>query len=282
MALKNIKLGYHISTKDIGYLGALKKVFSNKANVAQIFIRSQKDDIDNFIKQKDVKEAKNFIQKNKMMLFSHSLVNIANDFKENSYNLNSVIIDMKKLEYLGGIGVVLHVGDYIYEDKKKSYDNIKKSVKFILKNSPEKIKIIFENTVGYGSKTGFKFTELKKIYDLFTLQEKKRIFFCIDTAHSYAAGYDISNIKGVDRWFNEIDKYLKWEKVICVHLNDSDTDFLSLSDRHSDLGYGKIGENNLCYIVKKIGKNIPIILESPQCSVHLEEQIDIVKEWKCL
>ena len=280
MVLNDIKLGYHISTKDIGLFGALKKVFSNKANVAQIFLRSQKDDIDNFIKKADIIEAKKFIQKNKMILFSHSLVNIAKRFEDNLFNLNSIIFDMKKLEYLDGVGVIIHIGDYLNKNKEESYQNIKKSIKFILKKSPKAIKIIFENAVGYGTKVGFKFDELFKIYNLFTLQEKKRIFFCIDTAHSFAAGYDISNVVGVDNWFYEIDKYLDWNKVICIHLNDSKAEFLSVRDKHADLGYGNIGEKSLCYISQMlVDKNISIILEPPQDKISVINQIEMVQQW---
>ncbi len=88
---------------------------------------------------------------------------------------------------------------------------------------------------------------------------------CIDTCHAFAAGYDIRDRRKLKIIFYEIEKYIGFDKIKLIHLNDSKGETGSCIDRHEHIGYGKIGIEGLKrFINYKHFKNIPLILETPK------------------
>lgn len=98
---------------------------------------------------------------------------------------------------------------------------------------------------------GFFIKEMKK--------EKINIGFCLDTCHSFAAGYDLRTSKKVIKVFEEMDKEIGLESLGCIHFNDSQTKLDSHVDRHEHIGEGEIGKKGLEEVAKqakKLGINI--------------------------
>jgi deoxyribonuclease-4 len=88
---------------------------------------------------------------------------------------------------------------------------------------------------------------------------------CLDTCHAFAAGYDIRTGSGMRRIAGEIEKYIDFEKVKLIHLNDSKGANGSCVDRHEHIGYGQIGERGLDRFVHyKRLRDVPLILETPK------------------
>ncbi len=100
------------------------------------------------------------------------------------------------------------------------------------------LRILLENTAGQGSSIGSKFEELKAIVDACP---ELRLGVCIDTAHTFAVGWDIGTKEGWDAALAEIDRTLGLARVAVVHMNDSKTELGSRVDRHEHIGKGKIG-----------------------------------------
>ena len=274
-------VGAHASIAK-GFCNSLKSIDVIGGNAVQIFLKSPQGRASKPLEDKDAMETFGFLKEKEIFLVGHCsyLLNFAKEFKEDPWAVESLIDDMKKISRLGGKGVVLHIGKYVGMEKKIAFDNIKKSVELVLEKTPSDVKVIFENTAGQGTEIGYRFEELSEIYNMFSKEEKMRIGFCLDTCHSFAAGYDLRNKDGVAEWKNSFDKLIGWEKVVCIHFNDAKKELASRVDRHQDIGFGFIGNEGLkevAIIAKHTNK--PLILETTTEHESYDIQIETIKGW---
>ena len=100
------------------------------------------------------------------------------------------------------------------------------------------LKILLENTAGQGTSVGCRFEELR---DIIHACPDLSLGICIDTAHLFAAGFDIRTPEGLETTLQAIDRTVGLARVAVVHVNDSKTPFASRVDRHEHIGQGKIG-----------------------------------------
>jgi deoxyribonuclease-4 len=137
---------------------------------------------------------------------------------------------------------------------------------------------MLEATAGQGSAIGYRFEQLRKIIDL--VEDKNRTSVCIDTAHIFAAGYDIKNPDSYEKVIKEFDDIVGLDRLKCIHMNDSKKPLGSRVDRHEHIGKGFIGLEGFKNIMndKRI-THIPKILETPKGKEHLEdvENIKVLK-----
>ena len=101
--------------------------------------------------------------------------------------------------------------------------------------------ILLENTAGQGNVLGSRLAELSAMRDLAAPHVRLPIGYCLDTCHSYAAGYDIATAPGLDAFLAEADTTLGLENVPVIHANDSKGALGSKLDRHANIGEGYIG-----------------------------------------
>lgn len=122
--------------------------------------------------------------------------------------------------------------------------------------------ILIENTAGQGTVIGRTFDEVAAI--LAGTEKELPMGACIDTAHSFAAGYAIHTPEGLAAAVKQLDATIGIKKVRVIHANDSKTPFESHVDRHDHIGEGQIGAEAFKRIVThpKL-KNIPFICETP-------------------
>jgi deoxyribonuclease IV len=124
-------------------------------------------------------------------------------------------------------------------------------------------KIALETTAGQGSCLGEKFKHLAYIID--HVRDPKRLSACLDTAHVFAAGHDISTERGTRAMFREFDRIIGLERLAAIHLNDSKTACGSRVDRHEHIGKGKIGVTAFRAILRdRRFAKIPKVLETPK------------------
>jgi deoxyribonuclease-4 len=137
------------------------------------------------------------------------------------------------------------------------------------KRSP--VRIALENTAGQGSCLGHKMEHLAAIFD--GVKKPDRLAICLDTAHFFAAGYDLRRPEGWEVAMEEIDSRTGIEQIVAFHLNDSKTDLGSRVDRHAHIGEGKIGKEGFRHIVNdaRFTKH-PACLETPK-SDDLHEDV---------
>jgi deoxyribonuclease-4 len=129
-----------------------------------------------------------------------------------------------------------------------------------VKNS---IMLLMENTAGQGTEIGFTFDQIKKILE--GVDDPQRMGVCIDTAHTFEAGYDISNKDGLERTLENFDKVVGLKKLQLLHLNDSKTPLGSRKDRHWHIGQGMIGLEGFRNLVNHpLLRHLPGIMETPR------------------
>jgi len=139
-----------------------------------------------------------------------------------------------KLDYL-----VSHPGNYM-DDRESGIARNADAVVEALERVPGKTKILFETTAGSGTSIGSTFEEMASLIKRIPKQFRTRIGVCVDTAHVFAAGYDlVSDYEGV---FARFDDTVGLRRLRMMHLNDSKAPLGSKRDRHELIGEGEIGE----------------------------------------
>ncbi len=138
-----------------------------------------------------------------------------------------------------------------------------------------KVKSMLEATAGQGNALGYKFEQLAKIIEL--VEEKERMCVCIDTAHIFAAGYNIKDSKDYKKVMSEFDRIIGLDLLKCIHMNDSKKPLGSRVDRHDHIGKGEIGLEGFTNIMndKKL-IDVALILETPK-SKDQHEDLENVK-----
>ena len=129
---------------------------------------------------------------------------------------------------------------------------------------------MLEATAGAGTVIGYRFEQLSEIIDL--VDDKERMSICIDTAHIFAAGYDIKNPKNYKKVIKEFDDIIGLDRLKCFHMNDSKKELGSRRDRHEHIGKGFIGKEGFSNIMNdRQLKKIPKILETPKGKEMMED-----------
>ena len=100
------------------------------------------------------------------------------------------------------------------------------------------LRILVENTSGMGSAVGSRFEEIQAILDQ---TADLPMGVCLDTAHTFEAGYDISTEEGLEKTLDAVDRSVGLDRVYVLHVNDSKTPLGSRVDRHENIGEGRIG-----------------------------------------
>ena len=111
----------------------------------------------------------------------------------------------------------------------------------------------------------------------------KRLAICLDTAHTFASGYNLKTKSGVAETLTAFEEHIGLKELACVHFNDSKKLFGSRVDRHQDIGHGTIGESGLREFVRELNSRakrpIPLILETPEEHANYAAQIKLTREW---
>ena len=170
--------------------------------------------------------------------------------------------EMHRCELLGLDRHNFHPGSHLKRiDEEGSLKRIAESINIALERS-EGVTAVLENTAGQGSNLGFKFEHLAYIID--RVEDKSRVGVCLDTCHSFAAGYDLRTREACDATFAEFERIVGFKYLRGMHLNDAMRPLGSRIDRHSPLGDGEIGWECFKYIAQDPRfDNIPLILETP-------------------
>jgi deoxyribonuclease IV len=142
------------------------------------------------------------------------------------------------------------------------------------------VRIALENTAGQGSCLGHKIEHLAAVFD--GVKKPERLGICLDTAHFFAAGYDIRSQKGWEAAIGEVESMIGCAQILTFHLNDSKTDLGSRVDRHAHIGQGKIGKEGFKHIVNdERFANHPGCLETPK-SDDLHEDVENLQRLRSL
>ena len=124
------------------------------------------------------------------------------------------------------------------------------------------VRLVLETVAGQGTTLGRTFAELADI--LARLDRPQRFGICVDTAHVFAAGYDIATERGWEAAWREFDAELGLDRLCAFHVNDSKVPLGSRVDRHALIGRGEIGPGAFRRLVTDPRtRGVPMFLETP-------------------
>ena len=197
------------------------------------------------------------------------LINLGNPDEEAIQKSRAAFIDeMQRCEQLGLKMLNFHPGSHLNKISiEQCLDEIAANINLALSKTSG-VTAVIENTAGQGSNVGNKFEEIRYIID--RIDDKSRVGVCIDTCHTYSAGYDIVNdYEGV---FTEFERVVGLEYLKGIHLNDTKKPLASRVDRHESIGLGLLGMDFFKRFMKDPRfDNMPIILETPDESRWADE-----------
>lgn len=178
--------------------------------------------------------------------------------------------EMQRCRQLGLSMLNFHPGSHLKKiDEEECLARIAESINMALEKT-EGVKAVIENTAGQGSNLGFTFEQIAKIIE--GVADKERVGVCIDTCHTFAAGYDISTAEGYELMWESFDSTIGLKYLCAMHINDSKKGAGSHVDRHESLGKGMIGKEFFSMMMNDPRlDNIPMILETPDESLWAEE-----------
>jgi len=237
------------------------------AQALALFTKNQKQWRSKPLTEKNILEFKKNCKKNgfssKQILPHDSyLINLGSpDLGNLKKSREAFIEEMNRCVQLGLIYLNFHPGSHKNQlDEKTCLDRIADSINICL-NKTQGITAVIENTAGQGGNVGYKFEHLAYLID--KTEDKKRIGVCLDTCHTFSAGYDIRTPEVYDLTMKLFDGIIGFFYLKGMHLNDSRVLFQSRVDRHQSLGKGELGIEPFKLIMNDPRMdNIPLILET--------------------
>jgi len=271
-----MRFGAHMSTGG-GVWKALQRGAGIGCEVVQLFVKNNMQWLGKPYSQEDLAMyAKELAAQKLAAVFGHTgyLINLgAPPCAKRDRSLQSLIQEINLATELGLPFLVMHPGAHLGSGEAAALARIVSGLDEVFKATKSStVRIALENTAGQGSCLGHSISHLASIYE--QVKQPKRLGVCLDTAHLFAAGYDIRTPKGWNAAIAEADSLIGLDRILAFHLNDSKTDLGSRVDRHAGIGQGKIGRQAFVHIVNDARfRDLPGCLETPK-SADLHEDME--------
>jgi deoxyribonuclease-4 len=267
-------LGAHMSISG-GPVKALERGHGIGCTAIQIFVKNNMQWFAKPLTEKDLTDFHAYAHKPRF-IFGHTsyLINPAAknpEFLKKS--IRALAEELTRADQLGLPFLVLHPGAHMGDGEEIGLARVAKSLDSVFKSLPKgACKVALEITAGQGTCLGHRFEHLAAIID--QSKHSERLTTCLDTAHLFAAGFDISTEKGFWRTVAEFDRIVGRDRLAAWHLNDSKTMLGSRVDRHDHIGQGKIGVAPFREIMRaQEFSSIPKVLETPK-KEDLKEDVE--------
>ena len=270
-----MKFGAHMSTSG-GVWKALQRGRSIHCEVVQVFVKNNMQWAGKPFSPHDVAAySKELKADGFACVFGHTgyLINLGAPASENrDRSIASLVQEIELATSLELPFLVLHPGAHLGAGEAAGIRQIISGLDQVFAATKQShVRIALENTAGQGSCLGNRIEHLAAIFD--GVKKPERLGVCLDTAHLFAAGYNIRTPKGWDAAIGEVASLLGLKQVLAFHLNDSKTALGSRVDRHEHIGKGKIGKNGFRTIVNDPRfRRHPGCLETPK-SKDLHEDV---------
>lgn len=170
---------------------------------------------------------------------------------------------LERADRFGAASVVFHIGSHGGAGEDAGIARLADGIARVLDGTPEQVMLLLENDVGGGGKLGYRFENLAAVLDRLPKQ-RARLGVCLDTAHLWGAGFDISTPEGVEDTLLQADRILGLARVHVLHVNDTPKALGSHLDNHARLGEGVIGEAGISAMLRHPGlTHTTALLETP-------------------
>ena len=267
MTKDKILLGAHMSIGG-GVHTAIERGCSIKCTAIQMFVKNNMQWFARPLAREEIRAFLEHRQRNQLLsVFAHAnyLINLATtnpQFHANS--IRALSEELSRADQLELPFLVLHPGAHLGAGEEAALEKIVASVNRVFRKIPKvKTRIAVETTAGQGSCLGHSFEQIAYIVQ--NVREPERLCVCLDTAHIFAAGYDIGSEAGIKKTFREFDRVIGLDRLAAIHLNDSKTARGSRVDRHQHIGKGQVGLDAFRFIMRdRRLRKIPKVLETPK------------------
>jgi deoxyribonuclease IV len=279
-----ILLGAHTSIGG-GVHRAIERARSIECSAMQIFVKNNMQWFARPFTSEEIRAFLDHPQRDDLgAVFAHAnyLINLAATnplFHANS--IRALSEELTRADQLGLPFLVLHPGAHLGAGEEAGLTKVVISIDKIFARVPKvKTRIALETTAGQGSCLGHTFEHLA--YIMAHVREPERLCVCLDTAHVFAAGYDLTSAAGTRKMFRDFEHTIGLRDLAALHLNDSKAARGSRVDRHEHIGKGQIGLEAFRFIMRdQRFRKIPKVLETPK-GKELREDVENMKTLRAL
>ena len=273
-AFASLLLGAHMSING-GVHRAIERARSIECTAMQIFVKNNMQWFARPLTRPEIRAFREHAQRHELAaVFAHAnyLINLAAtnpQFYANS--LRALSEELTRADQLGLPFIVLHPGAHLGAGEEAGLAKIVAAIDQIFARLPKvKTRLALETTAGQGTSLGHTFQHLADIIG--NVRAPERLCVCLDTAHVFAAGHDLTSAAGTRRMLREFERTVGLQHLVALHLNDSKTARGSRVDRHEHIGQGKIGLEAFRVIMRdRRFRKIPKVLETPKGKDLIED-----------
>jgi deoxyribonuclease-4 len=251
-----------------GVWKALERGIQIGCDIVQLFVKNNLQWFGRPFTPAELAQYANQLARGKLArVFGHTgyLINLAAPSSpKRDKSLRSLIQEIQLAADLGLPFLVMHPGAHLGQGKESGLRQLVAGLDEVFAATRHwPVRIALENTAGQGTYLGGQIAHLAEVYQ--RVKRPRRLGLCLDTAHLFAAGYDIRTPKGWDDLIAEVDSLLGLKEVLAAHLNDSKGELGSRLDRHAHIGEGKLGRAAFSHIVNDPRfAGLPGCLETPK------------------
>jgi len=172
-----------------------------------------------------------------------------------------------------------HPGAHLGSGEAAGIELVAAGMRRALETQPDSsTRLVIETTAGQGTNIGHQLEQVAEILALVDAPERTGV--CVDTAHVFAAGYDLGSERGYRAFWKRFDQLIGLDALVAFHLNDSKTELGSRVDRHEEIGKGKIGKAALTRLLRdRRFFKVPMFLETPDDESYPAE-MNLLRRWR--
>lgn len=218
-------------------------------------------------------------------LFIHApyLINLGTPHRETATrSVASLEHTLRRGEEIHAGGVVVHTGSAVQGGHQEGLRRTRERLLPVLDRiSPSSPPILLEPMAGQGTALCATVDDAAEYLDALEWHPKLRV--CLDTAHSFAAGHDISTSSGMRTMLDRFGKNVGSDRLELVHANDSKAQCASNKDLHQSIGAGRIGATPFAELFRHpVSCGIPVIVETPGPEAPHAADVNVLKRLRTL
>jgi len=261
-----LRFGFHISIAG-GFSKVVERAEVRGCETIQFFSRNPRGWKYDPLNKKEVREFRIMIKSSDLFPIFLHLPYLPNVAAQNSKyyrrSINSIVDDLKRAEKLGAQYLIIHIGHRMEASEDQALEAVSQGIDQAFERAKNSVILLLENTAGQGTEIGYNFEHLRRILD--GVHDRERMGICLDTAHAFEAGYDLSRKEGIEETLESFDRTIGLKRLHLLHLNDSKTPLGSRKDRHWHIGEGYLGKEGFRGLINHPSIRIlPGIMETPR------------------